>query len=958
MFFYNKANGNKIKGDFINNTAKSCGGAMFFYNTTDGNNFTGIFVNNSALGQLDSTVGNGGAITFKNVSTNCVFTCDFINNTASLNGGAVNYREDPSNITFNSNFINDTSYTGGGVNFFGNFENVVFNSEFIGNFAKFGGAIATVNGIIKGVSFRGNHAEIGGAVFISKSGEIMDCNFTANTADYGGAIYLDMEFINIMNCNFINNTASASGAAVNIETGNLTDCNFINNTASDSGGAVVMSSGNVTNCNFTGNNASKLGGAVVMDSGNVTNCNFTANTAKSDGGAVCFKRAGNVTSCKFEDNSAYFGGAICSEITVNVADSNFTGNTASVEGGALYMGSGNIENSNFTNNYAGNEYGNGDGGAVYITGNATVVNSKFTGNKADTGSAIYFWTLAEFTYVRSISHSTFLNNRANMDNHVPFDATMNGTNLEIRFVGNDNLLNAILSIRNADVNVTNVTYWGASGIENTGDETIVPVMSYMEAGQNVTVSGVVNGVDINVVKVTDAEGKIVLENVEEYNIIVSHDEDSYYSSAEILFTSRLLSLNVTGITTNNKTVNITAKSDILSEIMTGDVVFRLSDEESIRADYAGNGTWWAVYTFDDFGTYKVGASFSGPYNVSIKNATINVFKAIEPGDVKVDVVGGKVTVTVPSDVTGNVRVIINNVTYPVTVSKGTGTVNVPSVPSGAVTLVISNDAKYGNVSYNATPTVIAVSLDSNRNVNVFYLEPASYSVRVIDSNKKPVAGVGVKFTVAGKVYSVLTDANGVATIKPSLAPGKYTVTAGYFDKSVSNTFTVKQIISAKKTTNVKKSKKQTVIPITVKGHKVKQSVNVKFAYKGKTKVSVNFGKDMKKQTVTVKFKGKTYKVKVNAKGKGTLKLAKKVAKKLKKGKKYTAKVTYTGPKLYKNVKLTVKFNGKNYKVKTASNGVGKFKVTKKMVKKLKKGKTVSYTVTYKQASLERFVKIK
>lgn len=161
-------------------------------------------------------------------------------------------------------------------------------------------------------------------------------------------------------------------------------------------------------------------------------------------------------------------------------------------------------------------------------------------------------------------------------------------------------------------------------------------------------------------------------------------------------------------------------------------------------------------------------------------------------------VGGVVTVTVPSDVTGNVSVIINNVSYPVNIVNGTGTVNVPSAPSGAVTLVISNDTKYGNVSYNATPTVIAVSLDSNRNVNVFYLEPASYSVRVIDSNKKPVAGVSVKFTVAGKVYSVLTDANGVATIKPSLAPGKYTVTAGYVDKSVSNTFTVKQIIAAKR----------------------------------------------------------------------------------------------------------------------------------------------------------------
>ena len=111
---------------------------------------------------------------------------------------------------------------------------------------------------------------------------------------------------------------------------------------------------------------------------------------------------------------------------------------------------------------------------------------------------------------------------------------------------------------------------------------------------------------------------------------------------------------------------------------------------------------------------------------------------------------------------------------------------------------------------------------------------------------------------------------------------------------------------------------------------------------------------MKKQTVTVKFKGKTYKVKVDAKGNGILKLNKK----LKKGKKYTAKVTYTGPKLYKNVKVTVKFNGKKYKVKTNKQGVAKFKVTKKMVKKFKKGKKVKYTITYKADKLNRYVKIK
>ena len=94
-------------------------------------------------------------------------------------------------------------------------------------------------------------------------------------------------------------------------------------------------------------------------------------------------------------------------------------------------------------------------------------------------------------------------------------------------------------------------------------------------------------------------------------------------------------------------------------------------------------------------------------------------------------------------------------------------------------------------------------------------------------------------------------------------------------------------------------------------------------------------------------------MKVDGKGNGILKLNNK----LKKGKEYTTKVTYTGPKIYRNVKLTVKFNGKKYTVKTDKQGLAKFKVTKKMVKKFKKGK-VKYTITYKADKLNRYVKIK
>ena len=64
-----------------------------------------------------------------------------------------------------------------------------------------------------------------------------------------------------------------------------------------------------------------------------------------------------------------------------------------------------------------------------------------------------------------------------------------------------------------------------------------------------------------------------------------------------------------------------------------------------------------------------------------------------------------------------------------------------------------------------------------------------------------------------------------------------------------------------------------------------------------------------------------------------------------------------GKKAYKNKKLTIKFKGKKYKVKTNKKGVAKFKITKKMLKKFKKGKKVKYTVIYRSAKLTRYVKI-
>ena len=302
-----------------------------------------------------------------------------------------------------------------------------------------------------------------------------------------------------------------------------------------------------------------------MVSGTVTNCNFVNNTASGDGGAISMN-SGNVTNCNFVNNSAKYGGAVYFSINGNVTNCNFVNNTASEDGGAIYFAegsTGSVTNCNFTNNSA--KYG----GAVYFNDNGNVTNCNFTGNSATTGSAIYFW-IASAT--KTVSNSIFLNNRANVED---LDVVKNDNNITITFTGKNNLLNAIYS--DGDVTFTNVTYWGANGIANTGSSPITPSRSNKAAGQNITVDVVVNGnLVLSDVRVTDENGTIVLSinTGDNYYITACHDTDSYYTEAEkTILNNTKFNVNVTSQTTTNRTVNITAKSNIYSEFMPGKLLF-------------------------------------------------------------------------------------------------------------------------------------------------------------------------------------------------------------------------------------------------------------------------------------------------------------------------------------------------------------------------------------------------
>ena len=190
------------------------------------------------------------------------------------------------------------------------------------------------------------------------------------------------------------------------------------------------------------------------------------------------------------------------------------------------------------------------------------------------------------------------------------------------------------------------------------------------------------------------------------------------------------------------------------------------------------------------------------------------------------------------------------------------------------------DELNGEMNYTASKTgylkaswvnnEIFIKIDSKdkitcKGLTKYYTQKTSYSVKVSDVSGK-VVGKKVKFTINGKNYYSKTNKNGVATLKLKLKPGKYTVYVSYGDAKVKKVITIKKTLITKNISKkVKKSGKFTV------------------------KVLNSKGKAYSKQTVKIKFKGKTYKIKTNKKGIAIFM----VPKNLKVGK-YTIKTTYNG----------------------------------------------------------------
>ncbi|WP_407410721.1 right-handed parallel beta-helix repeat-containing protein [Methanobrevibacter sp.] len=612
---------------------------------------------------------------------------------------------------------------------------------------------------------------------IDGNGAVIDMNGSTIRAFHVSASGVTIKNLTIKNANY----DSGGGAIHFSSSGTVTNCNFADNTATYYGGAVYFNSkGEVTNCNFVDNKATGdygRGGAVFFNTnGEVTNCNFTNNTASKDGGAVFFNTNGEVTNC------------------------NFTNNTASKDGGAVWIYSGTVSNCNFTDNTA-----SGEGGAIRFSGEGTVTNCNFTGNNATAGSAIYFYITSA---TKTVSNSRFLNNRANAE---ALEITKNDNNITITFTGNDNLLNAIYSRNGAEVTFTNVTYWGANGIT-----TVSATMSGSNkaTGQNITVGVVVNGkVVLNEVNVTDENGTIVLDIIagENYYISARHNTDSYYTEAEKTITNMIFNVNVTSQTTNNKTVNITAKSNIPNDVVQGKLLFILPNGTQINANYAGNGTWWAVHIFD-YGVYQVSASYYGLYDVTVKNATIAI-------KLKTELTSNAITTTY--NINKNLVITLKDST-----GKALSGVSVTVDLNGAKTYATDKNGQVKASTKGLTPKAYTAKVTFNGNTK-YAKSTKDIKVTVKKATPKMKAKKKTfKRTVKTKKYTIVLKDNTGKAMK------KVKVTLKIKGKK---TITVKTNSKGKATFKIKKLTKKGTFKskITFKGNKYYNKVTKKVKIKVK-----------------------------------------------------------------------------------------------------------------------------
>ena len=432
-----------------------------------------------------------------------------------------------------------------------------------------------------------------------------------------------------------------------------------------------------------------------------------------------------------------------------------------------------------------------------------------------------------------------------------------------------------------------------------GDETIVIPESGEEysislpADATGTLTVTVDGIDYTC-DVVNGKASVNVSELSNgsHNITVSYSGDSKYAPI-----SKSAVVNVTKdgpVEKSSVGIEISVSDITLGEDAVIDVVFsdNVTGEVTITVDskdyeaVIDNNKASVTVSGLAVGEYDVVAKYVGNdyYKESVNSTGFKVLKVDIPvGDetIVIPESGEEYSISLPADATGTLTVTVDGIDYTCDVVNGKASVNVPKLSGGShnITVAYSGDSKYSPIIKTSTVTVPVVKL-TGYDLSMLYTSGKYYKIR-LTKDSKGFANQTVKIVINGKTYTRTTDANGYASVKISLPPKTYAVTAVYGELKAKNKVVVKTIITAKNI-NAKRSAKTVKVSVTLK------KVNSKY---------------LKNKKVTLKFNKKTFKVKTNKKGVATFTIKNSVYKKLKTGKKYTYQVIY----LKNTVKKTIKF---------------------------------------------------
>ena len=479
----------------------------------------------------------------------------------------------------------------------------------------------------------------------------------------------------------------------------------------------------------------------------------------SQGGALNLAGMDNdnvhVKDCKFINNAASYGGAMFI-YSGTVTNCTFIGNNADSNGGAVFMQYGTITTCTFINNTSPH------GGAICC--------GEMKGIVADT---CIFKSGSDKT-VRVNKYPPTMNGDVfttvyNSGEKLTFDLKTHGG-----MPVDDGIISMKLYNKSNDVNIANYTC-----ISGEGWTVDLPVGNYYailntEYAKFKPVSRIIN----------------VLPDVEYYVTVIP-------------------------TTSNNLTVDIIAKSNIPQDIVEGELQFILPNGTAIDAILIQDGEWWAQYTFDDYGDYLIGASYTGLSNVTINNDTIIIStkpkSSVNITDVVLDYGEGK-NITVNTTGAAGITAKINDVDVKV----DGFTIEIPVMDAGDYTLRVttipyddySSVTELVTITVNKVPTEIVIA---NATLNVSMvdfistgasLSPAdagnltytssNSSIVVVENGKIKPIGVGTAvITVSfGGNDDYMAAENKTITVNVGLSNASVSVNNSTLDLFVDNTFTL------------------------------------------------------------------------------------------------------------------------------------------------------------------------